>query len=125
MSRQAIFTKVAEHLLTQNERARGFDHSFGYNRCMYRTDDGKKCAIGCLIPDDRYSSALEGKIVFDSGVFEAIDPDLGATRDDFGFLDSLQNIHDRHDPSRWPTVLKIFAEHLGLTMPTIGVAQNG
>lgn len=28
-------------------------------QCMYRGDEGRMCAVGCLIPDDKYSSDLE------------------------------------------------------------------
>lgn len=28
--------------------------------CMYRTDDGNKCAVGQLIPEDKYSRTIEG-----------------------------------------------------------------
>jgi hypothetical protein len=28
--------------------------------CAYRTDDGRGCAIGCLIPAERYSERFEG-----------------------------------------------------------------
>lgn len=27
--------------------------------CVYRTEQGKGCAVGCLIPDDRYQVSLE------------------------------------------------------------------
>lgn len=30
--------------------------------CRYRIGDGKKCAIGMFIPDDKYSKAMEGCI---------------------------------------------------------------
>ncbi len=45
MTKQEIFDKVATHLLTQNEKAL---NSVG--GCVYRTDKGLKCAVGCLIP---------------------------------------------------------------------------
>lgn len=29
-------------------------------KCMYRTSDGHKCAVGCLIPDEEYAPHMEG-----------------------------------------------------------------
>ena len=54
-SLQDIFDFVATHLITQSvvsEDASG--------QCVYRSPDGLKCAIGCLIPDDAYRGNLEG-----------------------------------------------------------------
>lgn len=33
------------------------------HRCAYRAPDGNKCAAGCFIPDDMYSTKLEGRCV--------------------------------------------------------------
>lgn len=31
--------------------------------CMYRAPNGLKCAVGCLIPDDKYDLRMEGRAV--------------------------------------------------------------
>lgn len=31
-------------------------------KCLYRSPEGRKCAIGLLIPDERYDKTLEGEI---------------------------------------------------------------
>ena len=46
MNRQEVFDKVAIHLLTQNAKAL---NSGGL--CVYKTPNGLRCAVGCLIPD--------------------------------------------------------------------------
>ena len=55
---QSALTKVAIHLLNQNERA------YGYDMCQYRAkqNDGRilKCAVGALIPDYKYRASMEG-----------------------------------------------------------------
>lgn len=52
---QEVFDHVAYHLLTQNEPA--MDGKF----CVYRTDDGKKCAAGCLIAPLEYDRDWEAR----------------------------------------------------------------
>jgi hypothetical protein len=59
MTNQEIFTTVRSHLLAQN--ARSFDPE--RRLCVYRDWEGKKCAVGALIPDDIYALNMEGKPV--------------------------------------------------------------
>ena len=56
MNAQEIFDKVATHLSKQGHRA------FDDNACMYRSPNGDKCAMGCLIPDEEYNAdTMEGR----------------------------------------------------------------
>lgn len=64
MTPQEVFNTVATHLFEQGEMA--YDGS--KESCMYRTDDGLKCAVGCLVPDETYSLGMEYQ-----GVFRLID----------------------------------------------------
>jgi hypothetical protein len=57
-SLQEIFDQVAKHMLAQNAPA-VYINQDGDRNCLYRTFDGRKCAVGCLIADDEYSSAIE------------------------------------------------------------------
>lgn len=56
MTNQEIFDTVAVHLLTQNKRATKANCS---TTCQYRTSEGLKCAVGCLIPDEKYTPEME------------------------------------------------------------------
>lgn len=47
MKKQEIYDKVCKHLAKQKTRAMNDGAGGG---CAYRADDGKKCAVGCLIP---------------------------------------------------------------------------
>ena len=47
-SAQEVFDKVATHLFTQGQQAT----KPNTNTCSYLTIDGRKCAIGALIPND-------------------------------------------------------------------------
>jgi hypothetical protein len=55
---QQIFDTSTAALLAQGKPA------LENGRCRYRTADGCKCAVGHLIPDDRYDPAMD----FDAGL---------------------------------------------------------
>ena len=89
MTRQEIFDKVVAHFAVQREAAAED------GVCMYRTPDGRKCAIGALIPDEVYSQRLEDKSV---GALLLEFPDImrasGLSEGDLCFLFALQDVHD-------------------------------
>lgn len=51
--KQQTFDTVVAHLRRQNAQ------SMLGESCAYRGDGGLKCAVGCLIPDDRYTTDIE------------------------------------------------------------------
>lgn len=96
MTKQEIFDTVTTHLFTQGKRA---DVGKGsYTSCRYRTGEGLKCAVGCLIKDEFYSETYEGSGVYDADVVDAVSKSIGIqpgeTEDVFSLLGCLQNIHD-------------------------------
>lgn len=60
--------------------------------CKYRTPDGRKCAVGCLIPDELYNSRIEEKDVDDLLQIDEMSK-LFAHVDRF-FLKRAQSAHD-------------------------------
>ena len=91
---QQVFDTVARHLLLQKGRA------YDEGACQYRDKQGRKCAIGCLIPDEMYLPDMEGMGVLSlldhfSQVKDLFDDTLirpyfvGA-----GLLTALQTVHD-------------------------------
>jgi hypothetical protein len=116
MDRQATYNKVRDHLLAQGER------SMDDEVCAYRSPDGLRCAVGCLIPDnleiregERVGSLCEAL----PQVREALgiaDPreDPDQHHSDLSFLSMLQNIHDQGTPAHWPALLTTFAKREGL-----------
>lgn len=86
MKNQEIFDKVATHLFTQGVMS----HSDAMDDCLYRGPNGTMCAVGCLIPDDKYTYDMEHKSVFYLG---KVYPELFHKRN-IPLLDALQNIHD-------------------------------
>ncbi len=123
MTSQTMFDRVATHLLTQNKPARDSN-----GECRYRTKDGLKCAIGELIPDDKYDPDFEGA----GGSALYMKPDYGDGDSPFtrktaeirkaaGFTlkqgrlaYALQSVHDEYEPKQWLAQLFGVAANFGL-----------
>lgn len=106
---QSMYDKVAKHLLKQNAVSR-ITNTFSNAMCAYRSPDGLKCAIGCLIPDSLYSPGMEGK-------------SIDALCEHFPLSDyiipgrlayTLQKIHDADEVHEWPKMLRLAAVEFGL-----------
>lgn len=87
MTPQEIFDTVVAHIEAQKVRA----HDGLY--CCYRTPDGLKCALGCLIPDEDYKPIFEGYMADDL-------LDIGYTPkwlvENLDMIELLQIAHDVH-----------------------------
>ena len=95
MGQQETFDKVVNQLRRQNVKALG-----NYGLCVYRSSNGRKCAVGCLISDDRYSPSLEGQSleVEFANELKAILEEEGH---DLNLVRQLQAIHDRVFIHHW------------------------
>ena len=66
-----------------------------YGQCVYRGPNNKRCAIGCLIPDEIYDPVWDLEILV---IKELMDdnylPNLFSKEIDIDFLISLQDLHD-------------------------------
>ena len=87
MTKQSIFNQVWKHFVTNNQPL-----SYSNGQCKYRGDQGAKCAVGLLIPDDIYYPALEGATVTSSKMFPVLR--LLGLSDHIVFLNELQDAHD-------------------------------
>lgn len=115
MNHQDLFNKVADHLLSQGQRSISLIASTGDMGCAYRGEDGLKCAIGALIPDEIYSRHIEGKSVVSLAVKKIL-PRCGVGTDlsTLEFLKALQDIHDKEDPFCWRKSLIYLADSFNL-----------
>lgn len=104
---QAIFDRVATHLLTQNAPALNADGG-----CVYRGMQGLQCAVGCLIPDDKYDPYIEGESVSDDAVRSMLPFEV--TEEQLELLTDLQMTHDDVPPHTWPLSLEMLARRHGL-----------
>lgn len=94
-----IFTRVKQHLLTQNARAVMRDDScHNGERCAYRGADGLKCAVGCLIPDDKYTPDIEYMMVAE---FPEDLLGFSPTFKQMDLLRRLQGMHDEEPVAGW------------------------
>ena len=111
---QTVFNKVAAHLLAQREQSLTAD-----GRCAYRGQNGRRCAVGCLINDEHYHSALEDKTTPITEAFKAVENSLGLPRLSprlVFLLEELQVLHDHTPPSTWREELKELAHQYELEL---------
>lgn len=102
---QEVFDKVYNHLMTQMMRCED-----GIT-CLYRGDDGLKCAAGCLIPDEEYTMNMEEK-----GWSQLVANGMAPPEHE-RLISDLQYIHDRKQPHQWREYLSELAGNHGLTVP--------
>lgn len=119
MDRQRVFNLVCNHLLSQKK----VSERLGTAQCSYRGEAGTRCAIGCLIPDELYTEAMEGLMVSHPNIISALSSAGVLTEQDTNristlqFLQKLQGIHDSIHPERWESKLREFAYDYNLVMP--------
>lgn len=111
---QSIFDTVYRHLLTQKRQARGAANTTG---CQYLTKGGLRCAVGCLIPLDRYNPAFEGDRV-ECNQAIALAADL-QTPEEIHLASTLQNVHDSTDVALWKQELANVAKEFDLSIPSL------
>lgn len=63
MNRQESFNHICRNLIAASAPSVYRDDTIEETKCQYRGEDGAKCAVGWLIPDDLYNPHMEGKTV--------------------------------------------------------------
>lgn len=111
-SKQKIFNIVVVHMLSQNAKSI-VETEFGTS-CGYRGDQGRSCAIGCLIKDEFYNPDYEGQPCRDKRVKEALAKSGIEPESNQLMLSRLQHIHDNYVPSQWANQLGILAHRYNL-----------
>lgn len=111
LTKQDIFNQVYLGLKRQ-----GFKKSLNENEtgCMYRSYDGKRCAVGHLIKDGEYSTKMEGRSV---GGLDANWLLPKRLKPFLVFLSELQRVHDESEKQNMRLRLVAFAEQNNLTIP--------
>lgn len=100
---QVAFDFIVAHLRKQGRKALQDD------RCVYRATDGAKCAAGCLIPDDKYNSLIEG--ISASSVCERLK--LGWDRA-IEVIFAMQGVHDTLEVNEWESAFCLVARRYKL-----------
>lgn len=78
--------------------------------CAYRGDNGRKCAVGMVIPDEDYSPDMELFVASKGKVYRY----LVGEGYDVPFLIRLQHIHDIVPRSKWENEFEKVAEEYSL-----------
>jgi hypothetical protein len=120
LTKQEIFDKVSTHLLRQNARSHfAYDTEYPYVKpsCAYRNEKGLKCAVGCLISDEAYTSEIENLNVLDEKVLDVlglsgVDVKNEETMD---MLCILQELHDWQEEGDWKYGLANIADSFCVT----------
>lgn len=86
---------VKKHLLCQKVR------SVTEYGCAYRGAEGRKCAVGALIPDDEYREFFDHEVILWDVMHSC--PSLSGLS--YEFLTDLQALHDREEPENWESLL--------------------
>lgn len=113
MTQQELFDTVVAGLASQ-----GFERSMGKEGCAYRGEEGRKCAAGWVLPNERYKESMEG-----SGVGQDLIRDVFVSivgEENMLFLSLLQGAHDHSEsPSFMKTELVHMGERYGLKIPQV------
>jgi hypothetical protein len=132
MTPQEIFDRVAVHLLTQNEKAVKTYEGDNMPTCLYRTPNGLKCAVGCLIPDVLYDESMEGWGVGKNNIFPEAGEILlaktlktiGVEKTSLPLLAVLQLVHDETEPDAWREELEQVAVDYNLSNAVLFVPRH-
>lgn len=115
-TRQEIFDIAYRGLASQ-----GFKRSKDGGACAYRDSNGRKCAIGWLIPDDKYTPYIENDTPSAGCQNGYMVRELaGISYEDASFATNLQRCHD--DATNCVGVksrLRDFAKRYKLTIPEV------
>jgi hypothetical protein len=126
MDKQEAFDIVYKGVLSQGGRSMGY--FIGDKKelgCMYRGEKGRKCAIGWLIPDDKYDVKFDSETEYPANpmlVLKEVGIELP-----YDFVDELQDAHDdceaRGTPFRigFITTMTALAGRHGLNVPEISL----
>ena len=112
---QETFDKIVDHLRKQNSKS--LMEAPRDDSCAYRGQDGKMCAVGCLIEDEFYDPSLEENIVSNPKVRNAL---RNSGYDiDGAFLKlmvSMQECHDLKAVKDWESSFCIIANDHNLEL---------
>lgn len=99
---QEVFDRVVNHLRSQGGPAVDWQEG-----CQYKTYDGKKCAAGCLIPDELYNAIIEGKS------WREVAEYLNITSECDQIL--IRELQKAHDQAIWLDDINVSLKHIADT----------
>lgn len=115
---QTAFNKIWRHFV-RDKNPRAVDSA---GVCLYRTDTGRRCAVGIFIPESEYSPDFESKRV--TNLFHRLPfRDLFPSKKVKEFMETAQGVHDGdwgggHHRMIDVKHLRLLADEFNLTVPT-------
>jgi len=91
-SDREIFGHVMDLLIQQNAKSQDAE-----GRCLYRGDEGRKCAVGLIM--DEYNPLDENE-----GVRLIVEANYANATSKITLLEVLQAVHDLQLPEEWPLI---------------------
>jgi len=113
---QVLFDHVVEHLVQQGAKAQkeGTNGIEEGKQCLYRTEDGRRCALGHCFTDAMLSNLYD-----DEGSIDVLHERQIITGTSLYLQGFLKNLQAAHDNSRsresWVDRMKELAHHYALT----------
>ena len=87
-----IFNNVMDLLIQQNAKSQNAG-----GKCLYRGDEGRKCAVGLIM--DEYNPLDENE-----GVRLIVEANYANATNKITLLEVLQAVHDLQLPEEWPLI---------------------
>lgn len=91
MTKQAAFNRVWKWFVVEGHSKSSTIKPNGEDRCLYRAPDGRKCAVGVLLPDSAYREEYDQETYSNDLALAKIARRLRLA---VGFLRDLQRAHD-------------------------------
>lgn len=111
MTNQEAFSTMVLHLRAQGAQALSARPG-RVGDCLYRTPEGLKCAVGCLIPDHVYHDGMERRSATD------VADEVPCLRDlNVDILEAMRSVHDAIPVTEWEEGFREVAETYGLVCP--------
>ena len=114
MNSQKIFYKVCNNLIAQRKPCRSKHSAW----CIYRYSKNVKCAVGWLIPDDKYKNTTENLNI--SQLVQSISYMKNMNKD------LLRDMQIVHDSAPWSNLQdpQVFIDHIKVGMKKVAVKHN-
>lgn len=110
-----VYEYIKNHLLLQGAKSEIKTPFLGdveiEQGCAYRSDDDKKCAVGCIIADEFYTPWLEGKACHQQDVLIAVQQSVLNWAVNPIMLQEMQMIHDEKEVDEWHLFLEDMIKH--------------
>lgn len=99
-SEQEVFDQAVNHMLSQMQKSQS-----PYGDCVYKNEEGLKCAAGCFISDEEYS-----KYEMEGNGWDTLVEKGKVPREHMALIKRMQHVHDSEIPEYWETRLRHIAK---------------